>query len=801
MNRWNLIVRWSNIVLFVVLISVIYYSQGRVVSAAMPDPTFGSILVDSPEVYTRERLVNDRFRQDEWLRKRLDHTDSIDFGIQGAQSKRSTKGTSVGTQLTTNPAGNSEAGAGDLPASATTSPALPGTRVSPIDHFRDVLAYREEVRNEIIQNQLDDRHDLDGNTLYRCKFDVTLVPGPQTRASAIVQVSVKGSFGTLDYEPSASTIPGGAYLDLAQAQHEDNATIRIAFDETIGTIAKIHGPQGLDDRTLKSLGRAFEQWQAHLVQDLQKKSEDFDGTLTEKDHKDGSLRDEIQSSVEQGLYWASDYDQPEEITAKIGEHLGQEGAGGIDDYLRLLEEAQTNPSLRNMLLISDANRLPDGDLLVKFLLSKRELQPTVEKASPYLTITLPSAQYPQCTATEVEFQVMSSGLSQGWKETNGQWGQVEESDEDFAVRVATHDETVAASFDSLVREIEGALSEVGESPFVRLDREARTIALRLGFLAFVERLRANKASVYTYAVTPRESAQRISSLSEGRDSLQTMIGLSALAGSTGLATSINQLNQRDAQIGAIERQPLVVGFVGGHAADEGVFGWVLGPRFEVAEQSKGGVGFRHVPAQHSLAAILSAPAWWPEMEVSIRTYWLDEDGNRLDSRGKVIESVQDGTPNESIPPDNVWTVSLPAGAQDLSDLLIGGADTRAKKPSFDFEDGAKVHLTAGTKASIVIPGTHLWRSTVVTLGGETASAITVLPNMNGIIATFDKVPTPPDWKIDGSKPLTEQPYKDLELTVWTSEGKDSVKGVVLLYRQPEDKAEEQSGGPAKSNAD
>ena len=33
--------------------------------------TFGVIHVDSPEIYTRERLVNDRYDQDHWLRQKL----------------------------------------------------------------------------------------------------------------------------------------------------------------------------------------------------------------------------------------------------------------------------------------------------------------------------------------------------------------------------------------------------------------------------------------------------------------------------------------------------------------------------------------------------------------------------------------------------------------------------------------------------------------------------------------------------------------------------------------------------------
>jgi hypothetical protein len=61
---------------------------------------------------------------------------------------------------------------------------------SPIEEFRDKLAYREEIRNEILQNGLDDAHDLHGNTLYRLNFDTTVIPANDTSAWAMIEVNV-----------------------------------------------------------------------------------------------------------------------------------------------------------------------------------------------------------------------------------------------------------------------------------------------------------------------------------------------------------------------------------------------------------------------------------------------------------------------------------------------------------------------------------------------------------------------------------------------------------------------------------
>src|SRR5687767_1903827 len=42
------------------------------------EPTLGTISIDSPEIYTRERLVNDRFLEDAWLSAQLNAADVHD---------------------------------------------------------------------------------------------------------------------------------------------------------------------------------------------------------------------------------------------------------------------------------------------------------------------------------------------------------------------------------------------------------------------------------------------------------------------------------------------------------------------------------------------------------------------------------------------------------------------------------------------------------------------------------------------------------------------------------------------------
>ena len=169
--------------------------------------TYGTVIVDSPEVYTRERLVNDRFRHEAWLLDRLEQADSVVFGPQGSFSTRDRSSSSLTAAINAN-----------LPVAAVTAPAqTEGTDPStsqpsgqqepstppnvangsndfaPSDQFSDWLTYLDRIRTEIIENQLDDRHDLEGNTLYRLKFDVSVIPGSNTRSWARLDICLSNS--------------------------------------------------------------------------------------------------------------------------------------------------------------------------------------------------------------------------------------------------------------------------------------------------------------------------------------------------------------------------------------------------------------------------------------------------------------------------------------------------------------------------------------------------------------------------------------------------------------------------------
>ena len=154
------------------------------ISRGLTAKTTGSIYVSGPQVYTRERLVNDRYREDAWLLKELIDSPERSFGV--------TMSTSVAqADLAAIAATTGQSAPPATPdARKPDAPAVVAVEVSPHDRLNALRTYREQIRTQMIENQLDDRHDLRGNSLYRLRFDAAVLPGANTQTGARITVSV-----------------------------------------------------------------------------------------------------------------------------------------------------------------------------------------------------------------------------------------------------------------------------------------------------------------------------------------------------------------------------------------------------------------------------------------------------------------------------------------------------------------------------------------------------------------------------------------------------------------------------------
>jgi hypothetical protein len=191
--------------------------------------TTGSIYVNGPQVYTRERLVNDRYREDTWLTGVLNDASKQHFSWNTIVSAENRSNLSLTGALSLpsraiapvesgaaasdrGPPSNANTETSDGKSDTANRPDVLGmqtaaSELSPFQQFYELLTYRERIRAHIIENQLDDRHDLRGNSLYRLVFDAAVLPGNNTRMSARISVSVLPPEGLLDYQSTTPSSP------------------------------------------------------------------------------------------------------------------------------------------------------------------------------------------------------------------------------------------------------------------------------------------------------------------------------------------------------------------------------------------------------------------------------------------------------------------------------------------------------------------------------------------------------------------------------------------------------------------
>jgi len=257
---------------------------------------------------------------------------------------------------------------------------------------------------------------------------------------------------------------------------------------------------------------------------------------------------------------------------------------------------------------------------------------------------------------------------------------------------------------------------------------------------------------YSYAVFPRGDVEGVINDRELAAGLQAAEG-----GANGLGLSGLQVSR---EVGA---EPVVVNFAGGQSrsvsSGEFDFGWAI---------VRPG---RQRPSQVSQLVLVSVPAYLDTLVLWVETGWLDRDADPI---GPAPGPDANGGP---APADGLrhlarMTVALPPDYEAIDTLVVGG--TRRQGPVIDdlyFANHEPV-VRACEPAELLIPGERLWRSTSVTLGGQIANKITVLPDMRGIVASFEEVEMPPGATVGASTKGT--------LSVWTSEGRDDVLAQVEI---------------------
>ncbi|HMB77108.1 MAG TPA: hypothetical protein VKN76_11955, partial [Kiloniellaceae bacterium] len=230
----------------------------------------GQIIIESPDVYTRERLVNDRLRQVRWLEEQLELTEidpnqalsRRDFNaIVYAEDRYRDRRLDIAGTLQSNhspsppPEDSAEetqesapaAGDEEAAAASQTGPgmeALPALRLTSADEFNALRSYRNNVREELMDVLLDDRHDIDGNTLYRLSFDTAIVSGRDNHDVAVINVK-------LHHDPKSA---GYTYVDMAHSWRDFvQDLVNSSVDDFVESIVRNVAPRKIKAEFFKYL--------------------------------------------------------------------------------------------------------------------------------------------------------------------------------------------------------------------------------------------------------------------------------------------------------------------------------------------------------------------------------------------------------------------------------------------------------------------------------------------------------------------------------------------------------------------
>jgi hypothetical protein len=811
----------------------------------------GLIIVDSPEVYTRERLVNDRFWQSSWLETQLKKTEEegkLRFGNQAIldlhnlmQAKVGFRVQGAGTPPTSKgkpePQGNDEpenqnkngddakSKTNSKTDSTTQTPKADKPTASPIEAFRDMLAYREEIRTQIMETMLDDRHDIDGNTLYRLKFDTTIIPHRDTKSWAVVEVEFSPCMDENDkdimyrewlektetelrnnLEASkmnflSKTMDSNELFNFFQflsrklENAEDNIKAKKVpetanLDERTSKKGKEENPEKPKDRQKNGCTIATID---NKVAELNKFVDKYN-TLLESCEVNtvGYFTKGCQESLDDEEYSLTRRTIrrfTEQNLAESREGTGDTQCDRYTEWIDSVEKAYAKINNEEFVKIWNkklkeperSEALTDKD---KF----KEFKEQTEKTAKNAIAAIQSA-----FAKEKEF--LREALAEYMINT---YAKIHELDDyaDFGVdgcklgfcNIKVTPEKQNEIYrcklpNNAPNQMQPKYS--GDIDDRCNDDECSDLSDKSPAECFYCAL--DDKQVYSYAVTPKESVQRISEITSNYRIGQFVLGMSAMLGTLATDQVTNFIKESRLLAHEIKRQPLVVGFstenvLNGKEVKDQVaeFGWLIGPKFDLEEQ--GDVEFRHVPITNALSALISAPSWWNKAKVKITVCWLSPDQNTLEWVGGSDEvcNTKDGEKS------NTFELRLPGDAYEIKRKL--GYEV-GHVPHIDSDyvgDNAVLakFFVSQPKAKLLIRGGDLWRSTVVTMGAQKADLIEVLPDMRGIIATFDPVKEPISWEYY-DKEKKERGYKcygDLEVIVWTSEGRTQEGRFVRVYQ-------------------
>lgn len=320
-----------------------------------------------------------------------------------------------------------------------------------------------------------------------------------------------------------------------------------------------------------------------------------------------------------------------------------------------------------------------------------------------------------------------------------------------------------------------------------------------------------KGKIRTIGAYPLESGQGIGTTANSARSFDAAVSLSAALPIQGLGANggVQNVRDADAAIAALERVPRLVGYAdqnplspinaGIPVSDDAHshFGWIIGPKARLSTESKE-IVLEQVLSSLRTSSEISVPGWWPEIELTAKSYWAGNFGyepGRPNSLNvpvfgqlpvfKQILNIGNSTarPDESLPvPTRNYKVQLPTTSVDYDGLTqflirdIGAKGKVFREPQVKSITPGSVSVCSGP-VHFVIKGDNVWRGSEVYIGGQKLEDLKVLPNMEGLSGSIhvkNKLMTSGTGKKGQTKDVLSHigtnPDRLLNVTVATRDG-------------------------------
>ncbi len=686
----------------------------------------GYISVESPEIWTQERLLSFRNEEAEWLKNQLSERKMNEVG-QGFQAQRETRLQVLKRVLS---------GYQEDQEWQPIRKAEIKSRVADIKRAQEQADLMQQLQSQQVKQEIANGQKTGETTT------PTTATIPNTTAMTISPKALSNSSGRLDSSYLPDIDPTEAWVSRSENTSVDKFRDMLAYRDAVNSARQ--------ENLLDDISDKF----GNTVYLLKFDISVLPGADTEKD-----AFAEVTFGVEpEPVDWKRFHSMlvqainkkiPEEIislTKRFKETLLHPNSDVLTEEERfdLYQEIESN---KQSLLQSSAGNLQNTNFPMEM--------PTPERLQNLL-LPMQNAQNISGNLLELEEKILRSAIKN---------------------YVSNKYQRVLSRYMKFrVQEVNALRQEVfyriyaydyTKNPEAYTEEEIRVIQGEIEKL--LQEMRKN-CKIYTYAVTPKEYVQNISDVATKENLLDMLFEISTiLSDGSKIDEFAKYIRRAQEFFNTILRKPLIVGFCKGTQT----FGWLFGPRFNIQQSATDvKVEFLHKPEYHTVRAFVVLPSFYEYLTLYVQKNWIcyskgpewppiiswfgTKNGvQRLYNLDAQIGIHQEYQRMKTVPrsewenwrhreiegilPLSKIHVALPAKSSAALDYVMENHGFSLREPLI-LNVTPNPILANQESSTLIVEGHNLWRNTSVFLGSYPASYVECLPDLKGIIATFGPIP-------------------------------------------------------------